>query len=68
MNPFFYKTFGWLPGRRLWLPSAFLLAFGVQTAVAQGPVFLWKVTSNAAEVYLLGSIHLAKPDMYPLVL
>lgn len=66
MNPFSYKTFGWFLGRRLWLPSAFLLAFGVQTAVAQEPVFLWKVTSNAAEVYLLGSIHLAKPDMYPL--
>lgn len=47
--------------------SAFLLlACGVQTAVAQGPIFLWKVTSNAGEVYLLGSIHLAKPDMYPL--
>lgn len=47
--------------------SAFLLlACGVQTAAAQGPIFLWKVTSNAGEVYLLGSIHLAKPDMYPL--
>jgi uncharacterized protein YbaP (TraB family) len=48
------------------LLSAFLLAFGVQAAVAQGPVFLWKITSNAGEVYMLGSIHLAKPDMYPL--
>jgi hypothetical protein len=28
--------------------------------------FLWKVRSNSAIVYILGSIHLAKPDMYPL--
>jgi uncharacterized protein len=28
--------------------------------------FLWKVRSNTAMVYILGSIHLAKPDMYPL--
>jgi uncharacterized protein YbaP (TraB family) len=48
------------------LLSVFLLVFGFQSAAAQGPVFLWKVTSNAGEVYLLGSIHLAKPDMYPL--
>jgi uncharacterized protein YbaP (TraB family) len=66
MNPFSYKKFGWFLGRRQWLLLAFLLGFGAQTAVAQGPLFLWKVTSNAAEVYLLGSIHLAKPDMYPL--
>jgi hypothetical protein len=66
MNPFAHKTSVWFLGRRQWLLSAFLLAFGVQTAAAQGPVFLWKVTSDAGEVYLLGSIHLAKPDMYPL--
>jgi hypothetical protein len=28
--------------------------------------FLWKAESQTAKVYLLGSIHLAKPDMYPL--
>ncbi len=66
MNSFSRKTSSWFLGRRQWLLSAFLLAFGVQTAAAQGPLFLWKVTSNAGEVYLLGSIHLAKPDMYPL--
>lgn len=53
-------------GRRQWLLSAFLLLFGGQTLAAQDPVFLWKVVSDGGEVYLLGSIHLAKPDLYPL--
>lgn len=66
MNPISKKTSARFIGRRQWLLSAFLLAFGLQAAVAQGPVFLWKITSNAGEVYMLGSIHLAKPDMYPL--
>jgi uncharacterized protein YbaP (TraB family) len=66
MNLYSHQASGWFLGRRQWLRSAFLLAFGLQTAAAQGPVFLWKVTSDAAEVYLLGSIHLAKPEMYPL--
>lgn len=67
MNAISLKTSARFLGRRQWLLSAFLLlACGVQTAAAQGPVFLWKVTSNAGEVYLLGSIHLAKPEMYPL--
>lgn len=66
MNPFSCKTSAGFLGRRQWLLAAFLLAFGLQTAAAQAPVFLWKITSNAGEVYLLGSIHLAKPDMYPL--
>jgi uncharacterized protein len=57
----------WFLSRRQWLASAFLFAtFSLQAALAQDPVFLWKATSNAGEVYLLGSIHLAKPDMYPL--
>ena len=28
--------------------------------------FLWQVKSNTSTVYLLGSIHVAKPDFYPL--
>jgi len=28
--------------------------------------FLWKVTSDSTTVYLLGSIHLCKPELYPL--
>lgn len=66
MNPFPHKTFAQLLDRRQWLLSVFLLAFSAQTLAAQGPVFLWKVASDAGEVYLLGSIHLGKPDLYPL--
>ena len=66
MNPISFKTVGRRLGRRQWLLAALLLAFGAQQAVAQSPLFLWKVSSNAGDVYLLGSIHLAKPDMYPL--
>ena len=66
MNPLSNKTSGGFLGRRQWLLSALLFVFGTQAAIAQSPVFLWKITSNAGEVYLLGSIHLAKPDMYPL--
>ncbi len=28
--------------------------------------FLWEVSSNTATVYLLGSVHYASPDLYPL--
>ena len=28
--------------------------------------FLWKVQSKTATAYILGSVHLAKPDLYPL--
>lgn len=33
---------------------------------APSPPFLWTVTSPTATVHLLGSIHLATPDVYPL--
>jgi uncharacterized protein YbaP (TraB family) len=33
---------------------------------AQGKSFIWKVSSATTSVYLLGSIHAAKPDIYPL--
>jgi uncharacterized protein len=33
---------------------------------AAGKVFGWKVKSPSATAYLVGSIHLAKPDLYPL--
>lgn len=38
----------------------------VLPALAGQKSFLWKVRLNTATVYILGSIHLAKPDMYPL--
>lgn len=31
-----------------------------------GPLFLWKITTAKATSYLLGSVHVAKPDFYPL--
>ncbi len=33
---------------------------------AQATPALWKISSSTAEVYLFGSIHAGKPDMYPL--
>ncbi len=65
MDHFSHTTSAWLMGRRQWLLSALLLLFG-QTLAAQDPVFLWRVSSDSGEAYLLGSIHLAKPDLYPL--
>lgn len=32
----------------------------------EGKSFLWKVRSKTATVYLLGSVHVAKKDLYPL--
>lgn len=67
MIPFSFQTSSWLTGRRQWLLSAFLFAaLSLQPASAQEPLFLWKATSAVGEVYLLGSIHFAKPEMYPL--
>lgn len=42
------------------------LVVGVQPSDAQEKLFLWKVTSEAGTAYLYGSIHLARPEMYPL--
>ena len=37
------------------------------TAAAQGPhSFMWRVGAGSGTVFLLGSIHMAKPDIYPL--
>lgn len=36
------------------------------TNSANGRVFGWKVKSPTSTAYLVGSIHLAKPDLYPL--
>jgi uncharacterized protein YbaP (TraB family) len=32
----------------------------------KGASFAWKITSDVSSVYLLGSIHVASPDIYPL--
>ncbi len=43
-------------------PSAFA---GEKNSVTQKS-FLWQVRSKSATVYILGSVHVAKPGMYPL--
>jgi|ERR1043166_7707209 uncharacterized protein YbaP (TraB family) len=44
-----------------------LLVSPAARATARGEkTFLWKVTSGRGEVYLLGSMHMAKKDLYPL--
>jgi uncharacterized protein YbaP (TraB family) len=50
----------------VWLAAAvFLLLLDVARADEAKP-FGWKVTSPGGTAYLVGSIHLAKPDLYPL--
>jgi uncharacterized protein YbaP (TraB family) len=55
---------------RLWLALtgvALLLHPASSPAAARGTkLFFWKATSSTTEVYLLGSIHLGKKEMYPL--
>lgn len=41
-------------------------ARGQDTGKGQEKCFLWKVTSATNSVYLLGSVHVAKADFYPL--
>ncbi|HUJ09725.1 MAG TPA: TraB/GumN family protein [Verrucomicrobiae bacterium] len=45
--------------------SGAVLAQGASTN-KQHSLFLWKVTAAKGTAYLLGSIHAAKPDLYPL--
>jgi uncharacterized protein len=35
-------------------------------AVPQGPVFAWRAEVGQSTLHLLGSVHVAKPDLYPL--
>jgi len=49
--------------RHIFIIGLFILPF-VETAAAES--MLWEVQSPTATVYLLGSIHIAKPDLYPL--
>lgn len=48
---------------KLSLSLLFLLLF---SALLNAKSILYKVTSNSSTVYVLGSIHLAKPELYPL--
>jgi uncharacterized protein YbaP (TraB family) len=39
---------------------------GESATATRSKAFIWKVTSNTTSVYLLGSIHVARPELYPL--
>lgn len=63
----------WCPGFSLPVRRAIvlLLAAGILATAAQAADkpkkhFLWKVESNKGTVYLLGSVHAAKKELYPL--
>jgi uncharacterized protein YbaP (TraB family) len=52
-----------------WLGIALLAqapAYGQDTGNGQEKCFLWKVTSTTNTIYLLGSVHVASVDFYPL--
>ena len=49
----------------LWL-AAVSLAGLAQPAADSGKLFLWEVAGPKGKAYLLGSIHLARQDLYPL--
>ena len=36
------------------------------TSVAEGNPFIWRISSENTHIYLMGSIHLAEADLYPL--
>ena len=47
--------------------SLLVLAPTAPASVERGSkLFLWKASSPTTEVYLFGSIHLGKPEWYPL--
>jgi uncharacterized protein len=48
------------------LTAAMLRAAAPTRPAAETKRFFWKATSPTAEVYLLGSVHVASRDMYPL--
>jgi uncharacterized protein YbaP (TraB family) len=53
--------------RLLWIAAAWLTLAGIAPATAQGgSPLLWEVTSKSTTVYLLGTIHVGNPSMYPL--
>lgn len=53
--------------RLLWIAAAWLTLAGIAPATAQGgSPLLWEVTSKSTTVYLLGTIHVGHPSMYPL--
>lgn len=58
---------GWKPFRKMQakiVMTGYIVLFFTNIAFADS--MLWEVRSETATVYLLGSIHMAKPDLYPL--
>lgn len=53
---------------RLWMCGLLLLGWLLagQALAEAGKCFLWEVTSKQATVYLLGSVHMMRPQDYPL--
>jgi len=56
-----YKAFS----RRM-LALGVVLTLFASSAMAGEKSFLWKIQSKTATAFILGSVHLAKPDIYPL--
>lgn len=51
---------------RLLLLTLFVVLDVRAAEPAAGKLFMWRVKSATATAYLLGSLHVAKPEMYPL--
>lgn len=58
-----------IPGH-IWYTLIMIFTFGIISATVHAApdarVFLWSVGSKKNTVYLLGTVHVVKPDMYPL--
>lgn len=55
--------------RSVVMSAVLVLILSLAVSVVQagdGGLFLWQARSDTATVYLLGSMHLAKPELYPL--
>lgn len=52
--------------KKIILPAVFAVLSFFVLADASAKNFLWEVDSSPAKVYILGSIHIAKKELYPL--
>jgi uncharacterized protein YbaP (TraB family) len=52
--------------RRLALLTLILVVAACRASAAEYKLFAWRVAGDPGTVYLLGSIHVGKPDLYPL--
>ena len=49
-----------------WLNVFIVSALLITTVSAQAKSFCWEVSAGKAKIYLMGSVHIGSPDMYPL--